>query len=174
MEYDAVEQALVDCAVGVDQWHSFEEGVDAETYHQPRNGVCVVFVAQAVVVVVMVCFVRGAVRIMVVRIGFFFTTVAVVVSVFDTVGQRFEEQLYQETDEYRDADFDSVDGKTMSVHVRHKIYETRAKKECASKSGNGVEQYLWKFFTLGKKYAPNHYSTENQYIRIYNIRYHFK
>ena len=48
MEHDAVKEALVDVAVGVDKGHALEEGMDAETDEQSG-----VFAAGAVVVAVL-------------------------------------------------------------------------------------------------------------------------
>ena len=85
---DAPEEALVDVAVEVDKWHAFEEGMDAEAYDESCDRVDAVFVAVALVVEMGVVVFVG--------FGIFFTAGTVVVAVFGTFGELFQQQLDEE------------------------------------------------------------------------------
>ena len=125
MEYDAVEEPLVDVTIKIYQRHSFKEGVDAHTDDEARDGVDMVFMTMALVVMMPWVMFEGL-----------FATLTMVVSVLHTACEMLKKELDEEADEDRRANLEMVGrcGVSFEVHVWHKIDKTARKKECTTKN----------------------------------------
>ena len=142
----------MDVAVEVDHGHAFEEGVDAESDEESGDGVDggVVAVAGMVVVFVMVLF------------GFFllFTAGAVVVAVFGSFGELFEEELDEEANHDGGGNLEVEVGGDEAVGVVGKedvwdeVDEAGGEEESTTEDGDVVHQFGADVTSAGNEEGP--------------------
>lgn len=107
MQDDAVEETLVDVAIKIDHGHALKEGMDAETYHEACDGMHIIVVAMPGMVEVLVVMLCG--------FDLFFAAGTVVMAVFGTFGELFEEQLDEKSQHDGGSDLKVEVGRNKAV-----------------------------------------------------------
>ena len=79
-------------------------------------------------------------------------TFCMVVSMLYSLCQTFQQQLYNESQQYRRAHFErppttGMDFKTFKIHVRNKIDEARGEQKSTTEHRDGVHHTQANFFT---------------------------
>ena len=163
---DAVQQPLMDVAVGVHHGHAFEEGVDAEADDKARDRVYGGVVAVPGMVLVLV--------VVFVRFLFLFAAGTVVVAVFGTFGELLEHYLDEEAHHYGGGHFEMDAGgyKTIGLvaekHVRDQVDEARGKEKRAPKDGDVVHSFGADVTTSGNECGPNKDAHDDEGVGEYN------
>ena len=140
VQHDAVEESLVDVAVGVDEGHALEEGVQRESQEESPKGVAFVLVA---------------------GMG-----VLVEVAVLDVRGELLEECLDEESQRDGGGIFESEGGRGEAVEedVGEEVDEAYGEEVGTAEDGDGTHQPRREAFADGLDHGPGHHSEEYQYI----------
>lgn len=139
VEDDAIEEALVDVAVEVDEGHAFEKGVDAEADDETGHGMGCPVVAVALVGEMGVVVLMGFV--------FLFAAGAVVVAMLGAASELLEKELDEEANHDGGGYFevkvggDEAVGVVAEEDVRDEVDEAGCKQESTTEDGDGGGEF---------------------------------